>query len=178
MMNPKQNWSPSASPSRNATLMVGSVRPDLYHCPRRHSVTITGAMGAVRVHRYEQSNLCSFSGFFFFVWLFDSSISNKAKNDIMKLLKKKIQNKKSGGSSSSFPRWITHIPGCFQCDFTLKYEPLNANCGKYATNWEGVCIFPAPVVPGTDPICYDTTINACCCKFATYLFMFCAIVNN
>ncbi|XP_029707337.1 inward rectifier potassium channel 4-like isoform X1 [Takifugu rubripes] len=32
--------------------MVGSVRPDLHHCPRRHSLLITGAMGAVRIHRY------------------------------------------------------------------------------------------------------------------------------
>lgn len=56
--------------------MVGSVRPDLYHCPRRHSLTITGAMGAVRVHRYEKSNLC----FFFvvvFVLLFDTKQGKK-----------------------------------------------------------------------------------------------------
>ncbi|XP_013860399.1 ATP-sensitive inward rectifier potassium channel 12 [Austrofundulus limnaeus] len=32
--------------------MVGTDRPDLHHCPRRHSLMITGAMGAVRVNRY------------------------------------------------------------------------------------------------------------------------------
>ncbi|XP_036948275.1 ATP-sensitive inward rectifier potassium channel 12-like [Acanthopagrus latus] len=32
--------------------MVGTVRPNLHYCPRRHSLMITGAMGAVRVNRY------------------------------------------------------------------------------------------------------------------------------
>nr|XP_015809902.2 ATP-sensitive inward rectifier potassium channel 12 [Nothobranchius furzeri] len=32
--------------------MVGTARPDLHYCPRRHSLVITGAMGAVRVNRY------------------------------------------------------------------------------------------------------------------------------
>ncbi|XP_029019895.1 ATP-sensitive inward rectifier potassium channel 12-like [Betta splendens] len=32
--------------------MVGTARPKLYYCPRRHSLMITGAMGAVRVNRY------------------------------------------------------------------------------------------------------------------------------
>ncbi|XP_017285931.1 ATP-sensitive inward rectifier potassium channel 12-like [Kryptolebias marmoratus] len=32
--------------------MVGTDRPDLHYCPRRHSLMITGAMGAVRVNRY------------------------------------------------------------------------------------------------------------------------------
>ncbi|XP_049428547.1 ATP-sensitive inward rectifier potassium channel 12-like [Epinephelus fuscoguttatus] len=32
--------------------MVGTTRPNLHYCPRRHSLMITGAMGAVRVNRY------------------------------------------------------------------------------------------------------------------------------
>ncbi|TKS68073.1 ATP-sensitive inward rectifier potassium channel 12 [Collichthys lucidus] len=32
--------------------MVGTARPNLRYCPRRHSLMITGAMGAVRVNRY------------------------------------------------------------------------------------------------------------------------------
>ncbi|KAM3865486.1 ATP-sensitive inward rectifier potassium channel 12-like [Diretmus argenteus] len=32
--------------------MVGTARPSLHYCPRRHSLMITGAMGAVRVNRY------------------------------------------------------------------------------------------------------------------------------
>ncbi|XP_008275384.1 ATP-sensitive inward rectifier potassium channel 12-like [Stegastes partitus] len=32
--------------------MVGTARPNLHYCPRRHSLMITGAMGAVRVNRY------------------------------------------------------------------------------------------------------------------------------
>lgn len=32
--------------------MVGTARPNLHYCPRRHSLMITGAMGAVRVTRY------------------------------------------------------------------------------------------------------------------------------
>ncbi|KAF3852219.1 hypothetical protein F7725_005574 [Dissostichus mawsoni] len=32
--------------------MVGIARPNLHYCPRRHSLMITGAMGAVRVNRY------------------------------------------------------------------------------------------------------------------------------
>lgn len=32
--------------------MVGSTRPILQYCPRRQSLMITGAMGAVRVNRY------------------------------------------------------------------------------------------------------------------------------
>ncbi|KAM9315329.1 ATP-sensitive inward rectifier potassium channel 12-like [Pholidichthys leucotaenia] len=32
--------------------MVGTARPNLYYCPRRRSLMITGAMGAVRVNRY------------------------------------------------------------------------------------------------------------------------------
>ncbi|XP_078125098.1 ATP-sensitive inward rectifier potassium channel 12-like [Sander vitreus] len=32
--------------------MVGTARPNLHYCPRRHSLMIIGAMGAVRVNRY------------------------------------------------------------------------------------------------------------------------------
>ncbi|KAG7238443.1 hypothetical protein INR49_030950 [Caranx melampygus] len=32
--------------------MVGTARPNLHYCPRRHRLMITGAMGAVRVNRY------------------------------------------------------------------------------------------------------------------------------
>ncbi|KAM8878804.1 ATP-sensitive inward rectifier potassium channel 12-like isoform 1-T3 [Spinachia spinachia] len=32
--------------------MVGTTRPNLHYCPRRHSLMIAGAMGAVRVNRY------------------------------------------------------------------------------------------------------------------------------
>lgn len=32
--------------------MVGTTRPNLHYCPRRYSLMITGAMGAVRVNRY------------------------------------------------------------------------------------------------------------------------------
>ncbi|XP_028300308.1 ATP-sensitive inward rectifier potassium channel 12-like [Gouania willdenowi] len=32
--------------------MVGTAHPSLHYCPRRHSLMITGAMGAVRVNRY------------------------------------------------------------------------------------------------------------------------------
>ncbi|XP_053185393.1 ATP-sensitive inward rectifier potassium channel 12-like [Scomber japonicus] len=32
--------------------MVGTARPNLHYCPRRHSLMITSAMGAVRVNRY------------------------------------------------------------------------------------------------------------------------------
>ncbi|XP_041840211.1 ATP-sensitive inward rectifier potassium channel 12-like [Melanotaenia boesemani] len=32
--------------------MVGTARPNLHYCPRRHSLMIAGAMGAVRVNRY------------------------------------------------------------------------------------------------------------------------------
>ncbi|XP_039469009.1 inward rectifier potassium channel 4-like [Oreochromis aureus] len=32
--------------------MVGTARPNLHYCPRRYSLMITGAMGAVRVNRY------------------------------------------------------------------------------------------------------------------------------
>ncbi|XP_040043584.2 ATP-sensitive inward rectifier potassium channel 12 [Gasterosteus aculeatus] len=32
--------------------MVGTARPSLHYCPRRHSLMLAGAMGAVRVNRY------------------------------------------------------------------------------------------------------------------------------
>lgn len=57
--NARRTWAHTASLSSNSTLMVGTARPNLHYCPRRHSLMITGAMGAVRVNRYEGNETMS-----------------------------------------------------------------------------------------------------------------------
>lgn len=49
--NASHTWAHTASLFSNSTLMVGTTRPNLHYCPRRYSLMITGAMGAVRVNR-------------------------------------------------------------------------------------------------------------------------------